>query len=89
MTEPQVEGPESGEQNEAPEPWAPEGVEKIGVGPSHDGAGERGTSAYDGDGATDERGPSSGIEYHGHDITQTAPHHAGNEHVRESATKES
>lgn len=87
MTEPQVEGPESGEQSEAPEPWAPEGVAKIGKGPSHDGDGERGTSVYDGDGASDERGPARGVDYYESNNTTTAPHHAGTENQRESATR--
>lgn len=52
------------EQDQTPEPWAPEGAARIGTPPSADGPGERGTSAYEGDGPSDERGPLPGVEYH-------------------------
>jgi hypothetical protein len=73
---------------EPTEPWAPEGVEKLGTAPSRDGEGERGTSAYDGDGASDERGPDLGVDYY--ESPNTRPVGTGaREHQRESASKES
>jgi hypothetical protein len=84
MAEPTNEAPESGEQSAAPEPWAPEGVEMIGVGPRNGEPGERGSSAYDGDGATDERGPLSGVDYHsqGYELGTGITEHSREDAVR-------
>jgi hypothetical protein len=70
---------------ETPEPWAPEGASRIGAPPTRDDEGERGTSAYDGDGPSDERGPLGGVDYY----SETGRTQVGTgitEHQRESAS---
>lgn len=46
------------------EPWAPSGMDQVGRAPREGQEGERGTSAFDGDGPSDERGPAAGRDYH-------------------------
>jgi hypothetical protein len=75
VTEPANEEPtQPAEQDDTPQPWAPEGAGKVGVGPAYDREGERGTSAFSGndqynadgtpaDPHNPERGPKSGVHY--------------------------
>lgn len=77
------------------QPWAPEGADRVGRGPTHEQDGERGTSAFTGsedynadgtqaDPDEPERGPRSGTSYHeGSDLGT----HAGSDVGREEATR--
>lgn len=69
------------------QPYAPEGVDRIGVPPVNGEGGERGTSAFDGDptAQTDE-GPAPGVDYH--ETEDPAPITTQGDYGRSPATAE-